>query len=219
MRRRDFRNILGSAAALAVVGGASPAVPQPASQEQRAVPIPPRTVRVGCCRCVDGISRSITLSTRRAPWTVDGPGAGGPVPVAPANHVAWAPVPPAGWVGPANARHAPPGVYVYELRILVPNCTIAATVSVSGRVAADNNFRLALGGNPPVTCTNNLCFQAGNVQPFGSWTLGPGLHTLRVTVNNSEGPTGMILSGTITAACPRERSPRALEAVPEIPTP
>ncbi len=172
-------------------------------------------IRVPCCRCLDGSSQTITLNTRTAPWRVSGPGL--PIqPVVAANNAAWAPVPPAGWVAPAGNPTAV-GDYTYFIRFIVPNCTIPARVTISGRFGADNSARVFLDQNQIAASqgTPNYGFLPGSITPFSA-VAGPGLHTIRVIVHNSGGPTGMILQGQITFTCPREleQSGNTLGAAP-----
>jgi len=195
--KRSF-NRIAAALMLAASLYAPPALAQsPAAQL-------PDTVRVPCCRCLDGSQQRVNLDTRTAPWRVSGPAVVGlPLAVA-ATNVSWAPVPPAGWVGPPGNPTAV-GDYTYAIRVFVPRCVIPARVMLSGRFGADNSARVFLDGNQIATSqgTPNYGFLPGSITPFSA-QVGPGLHTIRVIVRNIGGPTGMILQGQLTFTCPRE---------------
>lgn len=191
---RIVRSLAGALALLASFSS----LPAPAQPEY---PTTGPVVRVPCCRCVGGRPLRITINTRTAPWQVASPGSGiGPV--VPAGNVSWAPVPPAGWVGPQGAPTTV-GDYTYFIRIQVPRCTIPARVTLSGRFGADNSARVFLDANQIAASqgTPNYGFLPGSITPF-STPLAPGVHTLRVIVRNIGGPTGMILQGQITVTCP-----------------
>ncbi len=167
--------------------------------------IPAGAIRVPCCRCLDGTRQTINLNTRTAPWRVSRPGSSTNQPVVPAGNVSWAPVPPAGWVGP-RGNPTTVGEYTYVLQLYVPHCTIRARVVMSGRFGADNSARLFLNSSQIAASqgTPNYGFLPASITPF-TGVLIPGLNTISVIVRNSGGPTGMILQGQVAITCPRER--------------
>jgi hypothetical protein len=195
------------------------ALPAAAEAQQQAMltlpsQIPAGTIRIPCCRCLDGHTQRITLDTRTAAWKVALPGSTNFQPVVPANNGAWVPVPPAGWVGPAGSPLTP-GNYVYQIQFYVPPCTITPRVSIAGRFAADNSGTLLLDGQPIAVSLGalNVGYVANAVTPF-TRNVGSGLHTLQLRVFNREIWTGMVLQGAITVTCPEnlEQGPRELEA-------
>jgi len=170
---------------------------------------PPRdALVVPCCRCVDGRQQVIGIDTRTAPWTVALPNSITYQPVVPINDVAWAPVPPAGWVGPPGGPTAE-GNYTYRLRFYVPpDCIIPSRITVSGRVAADNSATVYLDGSQiAVQSTPTHGFLPGNIISFAEPVAVSGTHSLTVVVHNWSNVTGVIVQGAINMACP-EQTPR-----------
>jgi hypothetical protein len=147
----------------------------------------------------------VRIDTGAASWQVSNPGSTSLGPVANAANVSWVALPPARWVGPPTGGTST-GDFTYQLQIYVPRCTIPSQVRLAGRFAGDNSVRVffderriaASGGTP------NYGFLPGSVTPFAVSSLTPGLHTLRVVVTNSGGPTGVIVEAALTATCPRE---------------
>ncbi|HYE27071.1 MAG TPA: hypothetical protein VEA61_02400 [Allosphingosinicella sp.] len=108
---------------------------------------------------------------------------------------------PAQWVG---TKTGVPGTYIFELRFRVPNCVIRPLgINVSGIFSADNGGVVTVDG-PPVVGTAPPVWAFQNTFPFNkSVSTVPGLHTIRVTVNNQSGPVGAVVKGTIAIRCPR----------------
>jgi len=177
-------------------------IPAPALAQR-----PPRAVTLPCCRCLDGKSTSVDVSTGTAAWNVAF-GSATPQPVVPASNVSWTPVPPGKWVGPSG--NAAVGDYTYTMPFQVPKCVIPMQVTISGKFAADNSGKLYIDGNfvKASQGTPNYGFLPGSVTPF-TWTgvLTPGAHAINMVVTNSSGPTGVVVAATITVTCPRDGEP------------
>jgi hypothetical protein len=166
-------------------------------------------VHLPCCQCVDGRRIRVRLNTRAAPWFVRSPGSAAFLPVAAAGHPAWTTaLGPAGWVGPQGAGQAP-GNYIYELRVVMPRCLIRPVVRVAGRFAADNSATTTIGS----TTSSTPGFGNAGIRPFGgTLAIAPGgTATIRITVRNNEGPTGLIALGYIEIVCPRQRADGTME--------
>jgi hypothetical protein len=121
--------VLGqTAAAPGTLHAQRAAIPHP-------VPLPVKILTLPCCRCLDGSVQTVNISTGSALWTIQPPV--GPVQAASlSNNIAWTnALAPAQWVGTQNGV---PGVYKFELRFRVPNCTIRPQVTVTGAFSADN---------------------------------------------------------------------------------
>lgn len=188
--------------------GSAPAAPSFAQEAAavRPVPIPPTAVRVPCCRCLDGTTRTIAINSGTSPWQVSNPGAPNVfAPAVSATNVAWTQLPPARWIGPVGGNSAT-GDYVYQLQIYVPRCVIPATVRIIGHFAADNRARLLHNGNQIAASlgTPDYGFLPGSVTPFTVNNLTAGLHTLQLVVTNSGGPTGAVIRANVTSTCPRD---------------
>lgn len=170
-------------------------------------PRPPRAVVLPCCRCLDGKTTTVNVSTGAVPYNVSF-GSSAAQPVVPASNVAWTPVPPGQWVGPSG--NAAIGDYTYSMPFQVPKCLIPMQVTISGKFAADNSGKLYIDGNfvKASQGTPNYGFLPGSVTPF-SWTgvLAPGPHAIKMVVTNSSGPTGVVVAATIRVTCPREGAP------------
>ena len=168
---------------------------------------PARDVRLPCCRCLDGKSTTVNVSTGTAPWSVAF-GSGAAQPVVPASNVSWTPVPPGNWVGPSG--NAAIGDYSYTMPFHVPKCVIPMRVTISGKFAADNVGKLYIDNNLVKASqgTPNYGFLPGSVTPF-TWSgvLTPGSHAIKMVVTNSSGPTGLVVAATITVTCPRDGEP------------
>jgi hypothetical protein len=167
----------------------------------------PRAVSLPCCRCLDGKSTTVNVSTGTAPWNVAF-GSATAQPVIPASNVSWTPVPPGSWVGPRG--NAAIGDYTYTMPFQVPKCLIPMRVTISGKFAADNIGKLYIDGTfvKASQGTANYGFLPGSVTPF-SWSgvLTPGPHAITMVVTNTSGPTGVVVAATITVTCPREGEP------------
>lgn len=178
-------------------------------------PVPTKTITLPCCRCLDGKSVTIKVSTGAVPWSVTPPGVGAPTVAAVAasnpawvlpSNPAWTGAPPAVWVGAPGAIETP-GTYLFQMPFHVPKCIIPMQVKISGKFAADNSGQLYVDGNLVTASagTPSYGFLPGSVTPF-TWTgtLAPGSHAIRFVVTNDDGPTGAIVAATITVTCPRE---------------
>jgi hypothetical protein len=185
-----------------------------AAAQGPAVPPPVKQITVPCCKCVDGSTQTVSINTGATPWTMKGP-TGPAVPAQVTSHVAWTTAAaPAKWVGTQAGQ---PGTYIFELPFYLPNCVIKASVTVAGVFSADNGAVLvvdtpspAFNAPPPTAFTSTFAFTKAITTP--------GLHTIRVSVKNNEGPTGTVVRGTITVRCPKDpvitRSD-VLEAAPD----
>jgi hypothetical protein len=170
-----------------------------------AVRLQEEVIQVPCCRCVDGSTSSVSVNTGTAPWTMASPAPVSTGPAGPATHPAWAVLAPASWVGlPVSESRT--GTYTYELKFSIPSCVIPSQFIVSGQFAADNDGRLFVLPYPAAlkVTPSSIGFQQGSVTPFQWGLASPGIHTLRVTVHNDDGPTGLILRGAITIGCPAD---------------
>jgi hypothetical protein len=187
--------------AVLALGGVAAAFAQGQSiQPEMNLTVKPRgAITVPCCRCIDGKTQTIDISTGIAPWTSPN-GSVGAIP----RESAWADKPPAKWV---NTGSTTAGNYTYQLRINVPkNCIVPMDVSFKGIVYGDNNVVVKLGdrqiGTTAVSSTGQANY--GFRDPYGvpiAGSLGPGNHVLSVTVRNDEGPTGLLVNGTLTVKC------------------
>jgi hypothetical protein len=180
---------------------------------------------VECCHCT-GEKSSQRIDTGvpgGAPWTVN-PG-GMPVshlayPIATATLPPWTPPavtsPSSSWVGPTPTSNwfAPPGVYTYRLRILLPaGCFIPAKYEFDGRFWADDTVTMAVS-------YPTLTYISGGITsptPSPAWVnagivnamtfSGSGFIDLIFTVHNrpngvgNHRPTGFLFQGTLTKRC------------------
>lgn len=165
-------------------------------------PRPPRAVVLPCCRCLDGKTTTVNVSTGAVPWNVAF-GNSQAQPAGPVSNVAWTPVPPGQWIGTGSQN---PGTYTFQMPYQVPNCVIPMRVTIAGKFAADNTATLYVEGHAVASLgTPNYGFLPGSVTPF-TWTgtLAPGPHNIKVVVTNSDGPTGLVVAATITVTCPKE---------------
>lgn len=164
-----------------------------------------RSVKAVCCKCTDGSKPTASISTGTAPWrATSGPSSTALSPVVAAGNPAWTSVPGGSWVGPAGAP-TQGGTYTYELRIEVPRCVISPrALSIEGRFAADNSATVYFDNNQVAVSqgTANLAFQPAGVTPFTITGVTPGVHILKVVVNNAGSVTGLNVSGQVTTACP-----------------
>jgi hypothetical protein len=201
--------LVRSAVAVALVLGAASSLPaqprRPRPSVGVPVPIAPPVISLPCCRCVDGGTTTVSIDTGTAPWGVSWPSVFGYPAVVPAANPAWAPVPPAQWVGPAGEPRDP-GDYVYQLQFQAPDCVIPARITIAGRFAADNGATLFIDANQVRSSvgTPNYGFLPGGVTSFSA-PVPPtptGLHAIRLVVRNASNVTGAIVQGTIAVTCP-----------------
>ncbi len=165
---------------------------------------PTKVPTLACCHCI-GDSNSLDLSTGAAVWTVAPVGGTSSTAVLVTPNVSWTNnLAPAKWIGPPGAPQSV-GSWAYETTFYVQQgCVIPSTISLSGKFAADNTATLQVDNQAPVSLqgTPNYGFLPGSVTSFGGgsvWTAGP--HTIRVTVGNAGGPTGLVVSATLTRKC------------------
>lgn len=204
MFKNNFARIAAAAPTIAVASQSIPAAAQ----------VPPlpgmESIRIQCCRCVDGSTQTTTIDTGSgAPWRVTPPNAlpaQTAVQVAPGQISAgWTTLLPARWV-----RHPATlvtGDYVYQLRIEVPDyCVIVPrAVSLAGHYAADNGGSLQVNSNPAVNTNPSTGFAAPTIVPVTA--LVPGLNVVRVRVKNLGGPTGLLLRAAVSVSCPIQPLP------------
>jgi hypothetical protein len=166
-------------------------------------PGPSKTIKLPCCRCADERVFTVDISTGAAPWRVQPPGgpSAGAVPVPVPEPVWTTALAPARWIHHPTTTHDP-GTYVYELRFQAPNCVVASEISVRGDFSADNEAVLRID-TPTPSFTAPGPFAYTSTFPFLK-TVGIGMHSIKVTVVNREGPTGLLLKGAITIRCPRD---------------
>jgi hypothetical protein len=183
----------------------------------------PADIRLPCCRCVGGEGQTITINSGGTPWRVAGPGVNNPIAQAiTANSVNtnWsATLTPAQWVQPngsnGNVSH-PTGLYYYDLRIEVPKCTVPMEVLVTGEAAGDDQIRIFLDNMVvPIAETDYSIAVLGSAnQGDGGWGFKterivafsgalttPGMHLLRIEVNNGGGPHGMLVRAALKTFC------------------
>jgi hypothetical protein len=185
-------------------------------------------IHLPCCRCVGGEGQTVSINTGSAngsvPWRVSGPGVNNPL----AQTIAaatidgqWtAALAPAEWVHPDGndgATGFPVGVYLYDLSIEVPKCTIPMEVMLSGEAAGDDTIRIFLDNlSLPIAATNNSIavpgwavqgaggwgFKAERIVPFSAALTTPGTHLLRIEVNNGGGgPHGLLVRAALKTTC------------------
>jgi len=189
-------------------------------------------VQLPCCSSVDN-TQAVDISTGTGPWRVTAPdGTQQPVVAVEKNRgwvtisdPVWSPLIPVSWVGAprtggprdetrlAPPDHGepidpgdPPGDYVYELRFNAPTCQFARTITVSGKVAADNRATIYFGTSPnmPLVASQSgpTGFWAANVIPFSiTEPRASGGYVLRVVVHNDEGPTGLAVQAIAVSRC------------------
>jgi hypothetical protein len=176
------------------------AVPAPALAQSG-----PGIVRVPCCRCLDGRSLRVDISTGSAPWRVAPPigAAAAAVPVASPPGSWTTALAPAKWVHHPTAGMAT-GFYSYTLRIVVPKCTIPGRMTIAGRLASDNQGQMVLGSSSPAINIVSPSFTTPTAFGPAGLPLGPGTHIITVRVRNNELQTGLVLNGAVTVRCPLE---------------
>ncbi len=209
--RRAFVQSAITLAALAAV----PLLARAQDESRQPVPQPGGNVlTLKCCQCTGRELSDVQINTGVAPWKLtSGPTSllPGPQPNIPA---AWASASGATWVGPsatAGSAGAAPGVYVYQLRVVVPTCMIRSTITIKGKYWADNHASMAITGATGAVISTTT---AGVPNPgygfvqanFGSFSAAlpqgySGTVTLTITVNNTSGPTGLLVSGLVAQRC------------------
>lgn len=119
---------------------------------------------------------------------------------------------PANWIQPSTSAtadaSAAAGDYKYEIRFNIPcDPKNYKGLTLSGSIAADNNFKAYLNGSstPFATCTGLLCFQQSATVPtvIAPVTSGFnwGLNSILVVVHNDGGYTGLAVKASLSAQC------------------
>ncbi|HEX8621550.1 MAG TPA: hypothetical protein VF718_06220 [Allosphingosinicella sp.] len=180
-------------------------------------------IRLKCCRCVGGEGQTIPINSGAAPWRVAGPGVNNPLAqtITPQTlNPHWsATLAPAQWVQPngnnGNVSH-PLGLYYYDLRIEVPCCTVPMEVLVTGQAAGDDSIRIFLDNmSVPIAQTDNSIpvpgfaisgqggwgFKSERIVPFAGALTSPGMHLLRIEVENGGGPHSMLVRAALKTFC------------------
>lgn len=154
----------------------------------------------------------VNLSTGQPGWALTLPNgaAGSIVPTPSMVPSPWTAVPGAQWVGPQGAPQIP-GTYVYETKVRVLKCPNGKPAKITAQFRADNRGTLSLidpAGSAVTTMnqggTPNYGFLPGSLSPSSapgvhSWTASAnGIYTVRMTVQNSGGPTGVAANVTLT---------------------
>jgi len=183
-------------------------------------------IRLKCCRCVGGDGQTIPINSGNvpgsAPWRVTGPGvANQPAQAVTSNvNTHWsATLAPAQWVQPNSSNGSvshPNGFYYYDLRIEVPCCTVPMEVLVTGEAAGDDSIRIFLDNmSVPIAQTDNTIpvpnfaavnqggwgFKAERIVRFAGALTTPGMHLLRIEVENGGGPHGMLVRAALKTFC------------------
>lgn len=105
-----------------------------------------------------------------------------------------------GWVSPtASGNAGVGGNYVYQLMVDLTGFDPASAI-ITGTFGTDNNGSIALNGNPASATTCFACF--GSPTSFSLSGFGPGLNSIRVTVNNGGDPTAFRVEFTSATAVP-----------------
>jgi hypothetical protein len=155
---------------------------------------------------------TVDVSTGKPGWTLKLPnGAASAIVQTPSMVPSpWTAVPGAQWVGPQGAPTAS-GNYVYETRVRVLKCPNGEPARINAQFRADNRGTLSVidpGGTPITTMnqagTPNYGFLPASLSPSGapgvhSWSAPVnGIYTIRLTVANSGGPTGVAANVVLT---------------------
>ena len=176
------------------------------AQVDRPVKPIPQVPTLPCCKCLGGTS-SLDLSTISSnQWIVNG----SPAVFLNTIDPAWNINPgPAQWVSTTasgGTSSISAGPYVYQLRFMVPKCTIEQRVTLTGNYGGDNNVSVFLDNNstPLSQCTGNYCFNIPHhpsAPTFNTLVSAGVVHTLVVKVQNNEGPSGMFVNAKLTSTC------------------
>lgn len=174
---------------------------------------PPPSSSLPCCTCL-GEMPTLDLSTGQTSpvdslWTVNNTSAYTTPP-----HPSWITgLSSAKWIQPVASPlpgNIPAGISSYRLRFNVPDCTIPMSVSLDGKMAADNKAKVYLDGNVIASCNGPDCFSTSGGQApvaFNVATVQAGTHLLQVDVTNyastfgSDTPSGLLVSATLLARC------------------
>lgn len=155
---------------------------------------------------------SVNRSTGGAGWTLKLPSgmASNIVPTPGMVPSPWSAVPGAQWVGPQGAPQTA-GVFTYETKVRVLKCPNGAPAKLTAQFRADNRGTLTLldpSGAVIATMnqagTPNYGFLPASLSPGGApgvhtWTApSNGIYTVRLTVQNSGGPTGVAANVVFT---------------------
>ncbi|HYN86601.1 MAG TPA: hypothetical protein VER32_15235 [Pyrinomonadaceae bacterium] len=151
------------------------------------------------------------LSTGVAAWSIKSePPSNSPVSrtasLVTAPHSAWGSIPGAQWIGPApnSSQGGAPGKYVYETCFCL--CSGFSNAQLTLKGFADNSASVFLNGHPQsLGQFGSFYGTAGTAQTNDQTLFKPGTNCVQVEVNNWSGPTGLIVSGSVTAAggkCP-----------------
>ena len=102
------------------------------------------------------------------------------------------------WVGSSVGEGAVPGLYFYELSFCL--CWTFQNAQIHLRLWADNQADLFLNGGSPIASTvADTAFQGPGLAVGITTGFNIGMNKLTVAVTNNEGPTGMLLNGTLSA--------------------
>jgi hypothetical protein len=180
------------------------------AQNLKPAPISPKyDVKVACCKCIGGEGQTLNLNTGSNTWRVSGPGVTGSVlaPTVTAPNPGWiTSLAPAKWIAPNTAANAAAGVFVYELKILVPNCVIPMdSIRLDGKVSADNSFKATLinptGGSTPIGQNSPTATSFKVATPISGTLTTPGVYTLRIEATNDGGPHATIVQAALKTKC------------------
>lgn len=217
-----YNRYIGLAALLLTVGGAAGATAQGAPRTGPRIgpseakdPIAPRSspITAPCCHCIGDKTTNVTLYSGIAGWRLASAPAlppNSPLYVPTAVLSAWtASVPPAKWLQayPGMAATHPAGHYIYEITIIVPDCTIPQSVRLRGYVAGDDVVTATLvgpGGGVlgQTTPTGGWGFTSARVFGLNAPLTSGATYTLRMDVTNyTDGPSGLLVNAWLEMAC------------------
>jgi hypothetical protein len=152
-------------------------------------------------RCKD---LRMDISTGVAQWwltAVPGPPfVVGPAPIATPPCSAWVPATgSAKWVGTSGSNSGAKGDYTYELSFCL--CWTFQNAQINLKLWSDNHAKLFFNGSPttPPATVNNPPFTGSGLAVNITSGFIVGMNKLTVVVTNNEGPTGMLLSGALSA--------------------
>jgi hypothetical protein len=180
-----------------------------AQNTQPAPTSPKYDVKVACCKCIGGEGQTLNLNTGSNTWRVSGPGVTGSVlaPTVTVPNPGWiSSLTPAKWIAPNTGATATEGVFVYELKILVPNCVIPMeSIKLDGKVSADNSFKATLinptGGSTPIGQNSPTSTAFKVATPISGTLTTPGMYTLRIEATNEGGPHAAIVQAVLKTKC------------------